>query len=202
MAETQQNGGSGVIGPDAPMLLDIRKLQPVEVVLLSRYATNSSTGDFPTLDCWAVKFERHVECLPETDLAFAREVYSTFAVSPFPIDRLNLGHMIRYLTRADHDAGVSLWHQLVRDEHFKVRRVAYDPVRSCLRDRQRPPEERLAELGLTLTDAHRLRDAFIDAQFPCGRHIVSRTAIAEALETATESFASLANLAPASHSSE
>jgi hypothetical protein len=174
--------------------VDVTRLQPQEIVLLSRVATSSQTDEFPALDRCAEDFWRQLEELPRIGLVFAREVCRVFATSPFPIDRLNLAQLLRPLTVVDHDTGFALWHQLVRDENPNVRREIYQQVHECL---SRPHDVRdvdLADLGLTLADAHELRDAFVSAQLGENLNVVEQSALGRAMREATTSFASLATI--------
>lgn len=170
--------------------VDLTQLRPVEVVLLCRYASESSTDEFPSIDACCEDIKRQLRELPEADLPFARKVYFTFATSTNPADRLIIGFNLRAMTLADRETGLALWSQLVRDEHPVVRRDVYEQIQRHFDDPARLPEHGLAEEGLRLDEGERLRDAYIRAQYAAGQHVVERTAVAEALEEATSSFRS------------
>lgn len=195
MGPAHENADHDAPAKESPAItLDVTKLQPLEIVLACRYIHDMPLDGFPAFDHLADELERQLENLPKIDLPFARTVYGTFAMSPHPADRLNVGLMLPQLTLVDHDAGFSLWHQLVRDEHPTVRRDVYRPIHKHLTNTNRPPEQGLNEEGLTLADGHQLRDAFLSAQYPDGRHVIGQTPIAEALEEATRSFVSIAHI--------
>lgn len=181
-------------GCHPPLGIQVRHLRPLEIVLIRRYVHNMPVEGFPAFDRLADELERQLKALPQTDLSFALEVFDTFAMSPYPADRLHAGLLLRYLTRVDHDAGFTLWHQLVRDEHPVVRRDVYEPIHRHLTSISRPAEQGLAEEGLTLADGHELRDAFIGAQYLGGCHVVGKAAINKTLQEATRSFESIARL--------
>lgn len=98
--------------------------------------------------------------LPQQDLAFARDVYTAFALSPQMEDRRAAAALIRNLTAVDHDYGLSLWDQLVRDREPDVRGSAIRPVlyyRQVIKARNaKRVAAKRAELGLTSRDAGRL----------------------------------------------
>jgi hypothetical protein len=177
-----------------PLSLDIRRLKPLEIVLIRRCAHHMPLDGFPAFDQLAAELEEQLEDLPQTDLPFAREVYNTFAMSPYAIDRLHVGLLLPQLTLADHDTGFALWHQLVRDEHPTVQRDTYQPIREHLTKPEPTAIEELGRNGLTLADGHRLRSAFIDAQYLGGRHVIDQTPATEALQEATHSFESIVRL--------
>jgi len=168
--------------------VDLRQLRPLEIVLISRYASESSTDGFPAIDACCENIKRQLRELPQIDLPFACNVYRTFAMSPYPADRLIIGFNLRGMTLADHDTGLALWSQLVRDEHPVVRRDVFEQIQRHFDDPARPPEHGLAEEGLLLDEAEQLRNAHIGAQYAAGQYVVERTAMAEALEEATNSF--------------
>lgn len=170
--------------------VDLSRLRPLEIVLLSRYASESSTDGFPAIDACCEDIQRQLRELPRTNLPFARKVYRTFAMSTCPADRLIIGFNLGGMTRADHDTGLALWSQLVRDEHPVVRRDVYEQIQRHFDDPAQPPESGLAKEGLRLEEAEQLRDAFIRAQYAAGQYVVERTVVAEALEQATASFRS------------
>lgn len=180
--------------PHEPLGIQVRHLRPLEIVLVRRYVHNMPVEGFPAFDRLADDLERQLKALPTRDLPFAREVYGTFAASPYPADRLHAGLLLRSLTLVDHEAGLALWHQLVRDEHPVVRRDTYEPIHRHLTSSTVPAEQGLAQEGLTLADGHQLRDAFIGAQYLGGCHVVGETAISKVLQEATRSFESIARL--------
>lgn len=192
------NGGEGSPDPhpeaaeaSGPAIsVDLRRLQPLEIVLLSRYAIGSdaSTDGFPSIDACCESLTQQLRELPETDLSYARIVYNTFASSPYPIDRMTIGLNLRGMTLADHDTGFELWSQLVRDENWRVRRDVYEQINTRFQDINRPPALVFAEEGLTIDDAGQLRDQYIEAAHPTGQFAIGRTALSEALEEATKSF--------------
>jgi hypothetical protein len=195
MGPAHENEDHSPLAEESPAItLNLTKLQPIEIVLACRYLHDMPLDGFPTFDHLADELERQLENLPKIDLAFARTVYGAFAMSTHPADRLNVGLMLRHLTLVDHDAGFSLWRQLVRDEHPTVRRDVYRPIHKHLTSTARSAEQGLTEEGLTLADGHQLRDAFLGAQYPDGCHAIGQTAIAEALDEATRSFVSIAHL--------
>lgn len=176
--------------PRPAIAVDLSRLRPLEIVLLSRYASESSTDGFPAIDACCEDIQRQLRELPRTDLPFARKVYRTFAMSTHPADRLIVGFNLRGMTLADHDTGFALWSQLVRDEHPVVRRDVYEQIQRHFDNPARSPESALAEEGLRLDEAEQLRDAFIRAQYAAGQYVVARTVVADALEQATNSFRS------------
>jgi hypothetical protein len=201
MTQTGESAQQEEIIANSPVIqIDFMRLQPIEIVLLSRVATESSTSAFPAIDECADDFQRQLSELPNADLTFAREVCAAFAQSPFPVDRDTLArHLIQPMTLADHDFGFSLLHQLVRDQHPEVRSEAYSEVLHSLNGEdihgnERPVEEALAELGLTVEDAHELTHAFINAQYQNNLHAIGQTALAEDLQEATRSFQGFATL--------
>jgi hypothetical protein len=188
--EEARHGRGGMHAP--AITIDIARLKPQEIVLLGRIATSAQTEGFPALDRCAEDFWRQLKSLPQVDLPFAREVCQAFAISPFPIDRLNLGQLLRSLTVTDHEAGFLHWHRLVRDENPAIRRETYQLVHERLTHSERPPDAGLAEEGLSVADAWRLRDAFVAAQLGENVYVVEQTHVGEILREATVSFASLA----------
>src|SRR6266545_6508837 len=102
---------------------------------------------------------RTIAELPQLDLGFARDVYTAFATSPLAEDRRSGAHYLGYLTRTDHDYGLSLWDQLVRDPDADVRDSAIRGVlyyRQAIKARnQRRIAEQRNETGLTSREAAR-----------------------------------------------
>jgi hypothetical protein len=172
-------------GLSSPVYLHLRRLRPVEIVLICRHIHDLPIDGFPVFGRLVVELEKQLIDLLRTDLPFARRVYKTFAISPFPADRLTIVLLVRWLTLADHDAGFSLWHQLVRDENPTVRQEAYEPIHQHLTNTARPPAEGLKHEGLTLTDGQALRDAFTSAHQTGHFHIIRHTIITDTLREAT-----------------
>jgi hypothetical protein len=193
-AASQAIDDDQIDGRQSPLTVDVRRLKPLEIVLARRFVHDMPLDGFPAFDGLAEQLEQQLEALPQADLPFAQEVYGTFASSPYAIDRLNVGLMLRPLTLVDHATGFALWNQLVRDEHPTVRRDVYQPIQNHLERTDRSAEEGLAEEGLTLADGHHLRNAFIGAFYIGGCHVVAETDITATLQEATHSFDSIARL--------
>lgn len=177
-----------------PLTIDVRRLHPMEIVIARRYVHEMPAEGFDAFDDLADQLDQQLEDLPTTDLPFAREVYGTFATSPYPIDRINVGLMLRPLTLVDHATGLRLWNQLVRDEHPAVRRDIYGQISIHLDGTEGDPEVGLAKQGLTLADGQQLRVAFIAAGNGEGLHIIGETNNTEALREATRSFETIARV--------
>jgi hypothetical protein len=170
------------------------RLQPLEIFIMRRYVHDMPLDGFPGCDELASELQRQLTVLPQTNLIFARNVYGTFAQSPYPIDRLNVGLMFRSLTRVDHETGLALWSQLVRDGNPVVRRDVFEPMRSHVDSADGSVEEGRAQEGLTLADGNQLRDEFIRAHYLGGCHVVGHAAITDALREATHSVESFARI--------
>jgi len=113
--------------------------------------------------------DRTLDALPEIDIEFARGVYTTFRNSPIDHERAEIGLKMRHLTRADHDFGLRLWRELVRDPNFHVRGETIIPLEeeylAALRaeDYERA-DAVLRDLGLTADEAFGLLKDYERAQ--------------------------------------
>lgn len=102
--------------------------------------------------------DSYVAILPEHDLGRAKEIYGTFLDSPSPKERQALGYkLVEGLTKVDHEAGISMWDQLMRDEDGEVRDVAYELLALGLRN---APDDRLARTIGRLTGQETLRGMY------------------------------------------
>jgi hypothetical protein len=171
--------------------VDVRRLQPLEIVLMRRYVHEMPLDGFEAFDELAEDLERQLAMLPRTDLPFALTVYGAFAASPYPIDRLHLGLIVRSLTQADHDTGYAFLRQLVRDKIPGVRRDCYETIDHHLRRTDITAEEGLAQEGLTLADGHQLRDDHHRAESHGDFYIVDENDVTEPLREATDSLVSI-----------
>jgi hypothetical protein len=184
MRLAQRRVDHGAVTDESPISLNLRQLQPLEIVLICRHIHSLPLDGFPAFGRLVVAVENQLVDLPRADLPFARRVYQTFAMSPFPVDRLTIALLVRCLTLVDHDAGFSLWHQLVRDHNRTVRQEAYEPIHHHFTHPQRPPAEGFEQDGLTLADAHALSDAFTRAHQTGHYHVIGHTAVTDTLREA------------------
>lgn len=89
-------------------------------------------------------------------------ILTSLAENPDSEGRELAGTLIGSLPPLDHDLGVRLWDQLLRDEDDKVREIAYDSLMDALdvSDLSRA-DEAIAEIGLTWRDAYYLLCAHV-----------------------------------------
>jgi hypothetical protein len=100
-------------------------------------------------------------------LEHARAIYTAHANSPLNVDRQRIGLIMGGLTIVDHDYGLSLWDQLIRDREQTVREPIHEQLKDTLEATD--PGRSLAEDGLTLSEALRLQHSFQQAE--AGRNI-------------------------------
>jgi hypothetical protein len=153
--------------------LDLRVLSPPEIVDVHRVLRRHDRAAVEASKSGVYSLEEHgpgvalawgvsqaIDGLPERDLDFARDVYAAFATSPLAEDRRHGAWRINRLTRVDHDYGLELWDQLLRDVDPDVRRAAVWSVRAyrerVQKGNRRQMAESAEETGLTSREAARL----------------------------------------------
>jgi hypothetical protein len=188
MKLAQRHVDHDALASEPPISLNLRRLQPVEIVLLCRHVYRLPIDGFPLFNRLTIALEKQLIDLPRADLPFGRRVYETFAMSPLPVDRLTIALLVRWLTLVDHNAGFSLWHRLVRDQDPTVRQEAYEPIHHHFTHPHRPPAEGFEQEGLTLADAHALRAAFTRAHQTGHCHVIGQTAVTDTLRETTHSI--------------
>lgn len=143
----------------------LQALQQIEQMdtddTISRYHEALATDNTYLLDA-------ALDALPQHNLPHARAVYTAFAENPLIEIRCTGAMMPQHLTPFDHDYGLQLWNQLIRDVDEEVRFCAYENLRGVLDDEQSADEEsaerELREYGITWRDAFGLLHSYIRAE--------------------------------------
>lgn len=156
------------------------ELPPAEVIAqyhgsMDPAPDNVQPGEYPYDETEAMAV------LPAHDLDRAKVIYSAFAESLDPRDRSSISIHMPDLCSVDHDTGVTLWEQLIRDPNEAVRRDAYRELeeRSGLADEvpSHDPVEadrQVAAIGLSWRDVAWLSYAHRQAEEqPYRRHRLS-----------------------------
>lgn len=142
----------------APILDAIEQMSPGEVLASHRD--------------WKAKDDYYVEAivaLPSHNLDLGRAVYTTFAESQNPADREEIIIHLDALCRADPQAGVRLWSNLLRDPSDGVRVSAYMELENFFEtapgNEARQEETRQDEFGdVTWHDITNLYRTYIKAE--------------------------------------
>lgn len=125
--------GSGVRFPEScgieawEALHEVSKTHPVASQVDSRYDLERTPWNGDPNELRGQLLSK-VSKLPDTDIERAKEVFSAFVNSPILEDRAmplvcGYGTLVG-LVRADHDYGVALWDQLIRDTDKRIRDAA------------------------------------------------------------------------------
>lgn len=104
-----------------------------------------------------------LELLPSRNIEHARRVIEAMVLSPLNDDRRVAAYFINKLTRYDHDYGMVLWAQLLRDSDAIVRMSAEESLPDL--DLDDYPEELarvLSGIGLSRSDVSQLRLIYLD----------------------------------------
>ena len=112
-----------------------------------------------------IQIDRAFNQLPQRRPEVGAAVYTILAESPEWQDRRDVAYSIGKLTAANHDVGMRLWDQLIRDPDSSVRLNAYYQFSEAIRpENSELEDERLAELGLTPRDALHLLRAYVEGE--------------------------------------
>ncbi|MGC9539211.1 hypothetical protein [Streptomyces sp. UG1] len=100
-----------------------------------------------------IQMHNYLETISTRDVQRARDVLTFFAGSPLAKDRWHVVRYGRSLAQVDHDSGLDLWCQFLRDPDAEVRAKAFDLLDDSVED----PE-------LTPADILRLTNAYYEAE--------------------------------------
>jgi hypothetical protein len=177
--------------------VDLRKLEPRELAMLwealsdeddEYYRSGSPPRDEETDEHYRLyrSLGEVVPKIPDRDPEYGLHLASELAVRPNSVIRWNAILMLPSLTRHNHDAGVDLWQDLIRDEDPENREAALELARLSDVPRELHPRggggylwnereslfneheyeaasEIFAEQGLTVDDARHLHEVFLAA---------------------------------------
>lgn len=164
---------------NAALLVDLDRLSPTEVVTLDRFLRAKQREHDEAVEAGRAddRYEREyaprieavntaLQQLPVSNPGHARAVYAAFVESPLEDDRISGASMIDFLVEADHEYGLVLWDQLVRDPSPRVRLEAYNRLgeRGLFSDTPEQSESSRERLGIDWYDVARLLDAYIRAE--------------------------------------
>jgi hypothetical protein len=143
----------------APIFPAVEQLAADEVLAMHRQARESHAElDRPLAS--------YLEWSPRYNLPRARELYTAFAEAPAAEDRVQAGYMIAFLTPYDHELGVQLWSQLLRDPDQRVREAALEELHRPLADDRAHGADAgqwIEKFGITWEDACLLYTDFVEA---------------------------------------
>jgi hypothetical protein len=115
----------------------------------------------------------------KTNPVRARELMTALAESRLVDDRQDAAGLVIYLTHSDHDLGVALWDQLIRDHDKEVREIANDWLDVSMDDDEPWDEGHRDSYGISWDEAVALRMAHQDAEHGVNVHDPQRAAFEE-----------------------
>lgn len=148
--------------PDTcPFSIDLERLTPAEIVLLSAVFTDGGVimdrASYPNINAWG-HIDHRTHELAERDPARGRAIYEAYSQSERSDDRSWFLESLlrRYVALAPEAGAFDIWGRLVTDPAGHVRRRARQELVDAFSDDEKVTTDRLAEVGLTLHDAGQL----------------------------------------------
>jgi hypothetical protein len=170
-------------------VVDLTRLTPTEIIAVNRYSWQEYLSP---LREYGVAIYEAIEELPGRDPARGLAVFELMAASTHPDDRSDIVRCIAGLIKVDHDNGLRLFDQLIRDSDGVVRSNAAEVLDRVLlqpdagEDNVAWTMEQRAAWGVSAAEVERLQLARMRAERAENRFELGAVALQKLIEAADE----------------